>query len=73
MNDLIQAVQQAPKPSPCDTCNAGYGNDLARIIRYGNDLARIISYGNDLARIIRCGTCVVRPGQMPTKWGKNHE
>lgn len=50
MSDLKQAAQQAPKPSPCDTCSAGYGNDLPRIIR--------------------CGTCVVRPGLMPTKWGK---
>ena len=47
MSDLKQAAQQAPKPNPCDTCSAGHGNDLPRIIR--------------------CGTCVVRPGLMPTK------
>ena len=28
------------------------------------------SYKNTLPRIVRYGTCVVRPGQMPTKWGK---
>ena len=26
------------------------------------------SHKNTLPRIVRCGTCVVRPGQMPTKW-----
>ena len=50
MNELKQAAKQAPTSRPCNTCNAGYTNDLPRIIR--------------------CGTCVVRPGQMPSKWGK---
>lgn len=28
------------------------------------------SNSNKIERVIRCGTCVVRPMQMPSKWSK---